>query len=505
MDDLKGKTLGRYKLLEDIGQGGMSTVYKARDLDKKREVAVKVLTPYVAQEPKFRARFDREIRLLKNLEHDHIVPVLNYGEDEGITYIVMPYYSGGTLQDRVDNGGLGLDEVGRFMQELTDALQYAHDQGIVHRDIKPSNILLDEDGQAMLSDFGFAYVSETSHSLTGSVLIGTPAFMSPEQCKGEEVDARSDQYSLGAVLYQLTTGRLPYEGDTPMSVVIKHLNDPLPRPRYVNRHLPDVLEAVIMQAMAKDPDDRYESIGAMSLAFAAAMDESVDPETGLARAAYIGPAPETQVIVHKERGVVALLTRNRVAAGIVLLALLALPITAFALNGRLSGLNGAAAGSQTPTPSIFLLATIDALSTENAKALGDSEEPGAVETAVAATVEAMRLFDEPEATVPPTSEIETTSTPTPTPTNTPWFTLRNPTDPPDDDPPGPPPPTSTSIVPTPSPTPGPSSTPSSTNTPVPPSTDTPPPPPTSQPDATRTPKPCSEYPPNNPKHCPPTP
>jgi len=488
MDDLKGKTLGRYKLLEDIGQGGMSTVYKARDLDKKAEVAVKVLTPFVAQEPKFRTRFDREIRLLKNLEHDHIVPVLNYGEDEGITYIVMPYYSGGTLQDRVDNGGLGLDEVGRFMQELTGALQYAHDEGIVHRDIKPSNILLDKDGRAMLSDFGFAYVSETSHSLTGSVLIGTPAFMSPEQCKGEEVDARSDQYSLGAVLYQLTTGRLPYEGDTPMSVVIKHLNDPLPRPRYINPYLPDVLEAVIMQAMAKDADDRYESIGAMNLAFAAALDESVDPETGLARAAYIGPAPETQVIVHEERGVGALLTRNRVAAGVVLLALLALPITAFALNGRLSGLNGAAASSQTPTPSVFLLATIDALSTENAKALGDSEEPGTVETAVAATVEAMGMFDGPQATETPTELLEPTSTPTPSPTSI--ITRGGATDTNDDgDPPGPPPPTSTLAGPTNTPVSGPTDTPSSpTDTPIAPTstspvpTDTPvPPPPTSTP------------------------
>ena len=477
MDDLKGKTLGRYKLLEDIGQGGMSTVYKARDLDTKQEVAVKVLTPHVAQEPKFRERFDREIRLLKGLEHDHIVPVLNYGEDEGITYIVIPYYSGGTLQDRVDNSGLGLDEVGRFMEELTAALQYAHDEGIVHRDIKPSNILLDKDGQAMLSDFGFAYVSETSHSLTGSVLIGTPAFMSPEQCSGEEVDARSDQYSLGAVLYQLTTGQLPYEGDTPMSVVIKHLNDPLPRPRYINPHLPDVLEVVIMKAMAKDPDDRYESIGGMNVAFAAGMDESVDPETGRARAAYIGPAPETQVIVYKERGIVALLTRNRVAVGAVLLALLALPITAFALNGGLSGLNGAAVSSQTPTPSLFLLATIDALSTENAAALGGSEEPGAVETAVAATVDAMGLFDGPQATETQTPEIEATSTPTPTPTNTPWFRFGNPTNPPDDDPPGPPPPTSTSIVPPPTPSPGSTSTPSVTDTPVPPATNTPVPPP----------------------------
>jgi len=238
----------------------------------------------------------------------------------------------------------------------------------------------------------------------------------------------------------------------------------------------------------------------MNLAFAAAMDESVDPETGLARAAYIGPAPETQVIVHKERGVIALLTRNRVAAGVVLLALLALPITAFALNGRLSGLSGAVAGSQTPTPSQFLLATIDALSTENAAALGDSEEPGAVETAVAATVEAMGLFD--QATETPTSEIEPTSTSTPTPTNTPWFRFGNPTDPPDDDPPGPPPPTSTSIPPTPTPPLGSTSTPAATNTPVAPSTNTPvpPPPPATDPPPTKKPKPCT---PGNP--CTPTP
>ncbi len=475
MDDLKGKTLGRYRLLEDIGQGGMSTVYKARDLDKKKEVAVKVLTPYVAQEPKFRARFDREIRLLKDLEHQHIVPVLNYGEDEGITYIVMPYYSGGTLQNLVDNGGLGLDEVGRFMADVTAALQYAHDKGIVHRDIKPSNILLDENGRAMLSDFGFAYVSETSHSLTGSVLIGTPAFMSPEQCRGEDINARSDQYSLGAVLYQLTTGRLPYDGDTPMSVVIKHISDPLPRPRFLNPHLPDVLEAVIMQAMAKDPEDRYESMSAMNLAFATGLEEAVDPETGLARTEYIGPAPETQVIVHKERGLLALLTRNRLATGVAILALFAIPLTAFALNGSLTSSNGEAVGSETPTPSQFLLATIDALSTANAAALGGSQEPGAVETAVAATVEAMGLFDQPEVAVIPTETPEPTSTPTPSPTSR--ITLGGGTDedPPGPPPPGPPPPTS--VGPTPTPSPGASSTPGETGTPLPSPTSTPVPPP----------------------------
>ena len=515
MDDLKGMTLGRYKLLEDIGQGGMSMVYKARDLNSDKEVAVKVLTPYVAQEPKFRARFDREIRLLRDLQHDNIVPVLNYGEEEGITYIVMPFYSGGTLQDRIDDSGLGLDEVGTFLANVTAALEYAHQKGIVHRDIKPSNILIDKGGQSMLSDFGFAYVSETSHSLTGSVLIGTPAFMSPEQCSGEEVDARSDQYSLGAVLYQLTVGRLPYDGDTPMSVVVKHLNEPLPRPRYLNPHLPDVLEAVILKAMEKDPENRYQSIGELNLAFADGLEDSVDSQTGLARPEAIGPAPATQVIEDKPRGIVGLLTRNRVAAAAVLLALLTLPLTAFALSGRLTGSNSvAAASSETPTPPEHLQATIDALSTENAEALGGSEEPGAVETAVAATVKAMGAFNESEvATETPTPVIEVISTPTST--STPSFRSGGAGDedppgppppgppppgppPPGPPPPGPPPPTSTTIGPTDTPPPGPSDTPAAPDPPPASNTPNPPPSPISPPDPTKKPKKCT---PGQPEYC----
>ena len=413
MDGLTGKTLGRYRLMEPIGQGGMSTVYQAHDLDRLELVALKVLSPYVAQEPRFRARFDREIKLLKELQQPNIVPILNYGDEEGITYIVMPFYSGGTLQTRIENGGLGLGEVGLFLADISGALEYAHDKGIVHRDIKPSNVLLDHEGRAHLSDFGFAYVSNTSHSLTGSVLIGTPAFMSPEQCKGEEVDARSDQYSLGAVLYQATTGRLPYDAETPMAVVIKHISEPLPRPRYLNPYLPDAIEAVVLRAMEKNLEHRYASISELNQAFQQALHESLDPGTGLAKPEAIGPAPATQVIEAPRRRGLWLWLSNRRGYALATLALVALSLTAWALTGGPTGTDNAVeASAGTPTPSVLLLGTIAALSTENARAIGESAEPGLVETAVAATVSAMGLFD-------PADGSTATAGPSPTPTRTP--------------------------------------------------------------------------------------
>jgi len=413
MDGLTGRTLGRYRLMEPIGQGGMSTVYQAHDLDRLELVALKVLSPYVAQEPRFRERFDREVKLLKELRQPNIVPILNYGEEEGITYIVMPFYSGGTLQTRIENGGLGLGEVGQFMDDITGALEYAHQKGIVHRDIKPSNVLLDHEGRAHLSDFGFAYVSNTSHSLTGSVLIGTPAFMSPEQCKGEEVDARSDQYSLGAVLYQATTGHLPYDAETPMAVVIKHISEPLPRPRYLNPYLPDAIEAVVLHSMEKDLESRYASIGEMNQAFQHALREVLDPDTGLARPEAIGPAPATQVIEAPRRRGLWLWLSNHRGYALAALGLLALALAAWALSGGPTGTEGSVeASGGTPTPSAFLLGTIAALSTENALAMGGSAEPGLIETAVAGTVSAMGLLD-------PTQGLTATAGSSPTPTRTP--------------------------------------------------------------------------------------
>jgi len=472
MDELTGRTLGRYRLMEPIGHGGMSTVYKAHDLDLLEVVALKVLSPYVAQEPRFKARFDREVKLLKELRQPNIVPVLNYGEEEGITYIVMPFYSGGTLQRRIENGGLGLGEVGRFMADISSALEYAHHREIVHRDIKPSNVLMDQDGRAHLSDFGFAYVSNTSHSLTGSVLIGTPAFMSPEQCRGEEVDPRSDLYSLGAVLYQATTGRLPFDAETPMAVVIKHISEPLPRPRYLNPYLPDAIEAVVLRAMAKDLDLRYASIGEMNLAFQQALSESVDLDTGLARPEAIGPAPLTQVIeAPGRRGLWFWLSKRRGYA-LAALALLALSLAAWALAGRPPATDGSVeASGGTPTPSVHLLGTIAALSTENALAMGGSAEPGLVETAVAATVAAMGLFDPAEGST-------VTAGPSPTPTRTPNAGTSS-TPGGGSGPPPPPPPASTPMPPA-SATSGPApSAPPPTSTSIPPTA--PPPPPTTTP------------------------
>ncbi|MGH2619691.1 MAG: serine/threonine protein kinase, partial [Anaerolineales bacterium] len=483
MEGLTGKTLGRYRLMEPIGQGGMSTVYQAHDLDRLELVALKVLSPYVAQEPRFKARFDREVILLKELHQPNIVPILNYGEEEGITYIVMPFYSGGTLQRRIENGGLGLGEVGRFMDDISGALEYAHHRGIVHRDIKPSNVLMDQDGRAHLSDFGFAYVGNTSHSLTGSVLIGTPAFMSPEQCRGEEVDPRSDLYSLGAVLYQATTGRLPYDAETPMAVVIKHISEPLARPRYVNPYMPDAIEAVVLQAMEKDLDRRYASIGEMNQAFQHALGESLDPDTGLARPEAIGPAPATQVIEAPRRRGFWLWLSNRRGYVLAAFALVALFLAAWALTGGPAGTdNSVEASIGTPTPSAHLLGTIAALSTENALALGGSAEPGLVETAVAATVSAMGLFD-------PADGSTATAGPSPTPTRTPSAGASS--TPGGSGPPPPPPP---GPLPTQTPLPPPTantgpapSAPPATSTPVPPtaappsSTAPPPPPPTIKP------------------------
>ncbi|MEE8568319.1 MAG: serine/threonine-protein kinase, partial [Anaerolineales bacterium] len=291
MPDLIGKAVGCYTVLEQIGRGGMATVYKALNRNDGQTVAIKVLTPQLAMEENFRARFRREARVLRKFKHPNIVPVLDYGEANGLVYLVMPFMQVGTLRDRMLSGELRVQEAASIVNQIASALQYAHDARVIHRDVKPSNILIDENGNAWLSDFGFAHVSDSSLSLTGSALIGTPAYISPEQINGSKITHLSDQYSLGVLLYHLSTGRLPYDADTPIAIAIKHATEPLPRPRSVNPNLPDAVEAILIKALAKDPAQRFNSVAEFNDAFQAALQQALDPVSGLLKPGAVGTAP----------------------------------------------------------------------------------------------------------------------------------------------------------------------------------------------------------------------
>ncbi len=275
---LVGRTIGRYHIVEQVGQGGMSSVFRAVETTTSRTVAIKIISPYLANEPQFKARFEREIRLLRRLQHPNIIPILDFGEAEGLAFIVMPFIATGTLHERLQNGPLDPVQGGRIIDQIASALTCAHEDGVIHRDVKPSNVLLDQQGNAILSDFGFARPQDTSQNLTGSALIGTPAYMSPEQCRGEPLDARSDQYSFAIMLYQITTGQLPFDGDTPMAVALKHVSVPLPRPRSVSPSLPEGVELVLIKALAKDPALRFASVMDLNQAFQAQLKAALEPK-----------------------------------------------------------------------------------------------------------------------------------------------------------------------------------------------------------------------------------
>jgi ligand-binding sensor domain-containing protein len=299
MQQYVGMRLGGYQIVEQIGQGGMATVCKAYQPSMDRYVAIKILPSHFTEDESFVGRFTQEARTLARLEHPHILPVHDYGEQEGITYLVMRYVEAGTLKDLItQRGPIEVKEAARIVSQVASALECGHSQGVIHRDVKPSNVLIDQQGNTFLTDFGIAkLVAETAQFTASGAVIGTPAYMAPEQGMGQPVDARCDIYSLGVVLYELVTGRVPFQAETPLAVLLKHVNDPLPPPRQIRPDLPAAVERVILKAMAKSPDDRYQTARELAAALertvADALDErdvSVPPED-LHDKTVLKPAP----------------------------------------------------------------------------------------------------------------------------------------------------------------------------------------------------------------------
>ena len=266
--NLIGQSLGRYHILEQLGEGGMATVYKAYDTRLDRNVAVKVILSSRGHSERFLKRFEREAKALAQLSHANIVKVLDYGEQESLPYLVMEYIPGGTLKGRLGRL-MPWQEAANLLIPIAKALAHAHAHNIVHRDIKPSNILMTETGEPMLSDFGIAKIleSEETIDLTGTgVGLGTPEYMAPEQGLGEAVDHRADIYALGIIFYELVTGRTPFRADTPMAVMVKKATEPLPRPTQFVREIPESVEQVLIKALARDPKNRFDNMTAFSSA-----------------------------------------------------------------------------------------------------------------------------------------------------------------------------------------------------------------------------------------------
>jgi serine/threonine protein kinase len=260
--DLTGKHLSNYKILGKLGKGGMATVYKAHELSLNRVVALKVLSPRLSEDTEFIKRFQREAQAAAKLNHPHIVQIYAIGEEKGIHYFAMEYIKGKTLAHlKKEEGTLTAARAIPIIKQVAEALGEAHKVGLVHRDIKPSNIMMDASGRAKVTDFGIAYVAEAKTKLTreGSI-IGTPEYLSPEQCEGKPLDGRSDIYSLGVTLYEMLSGKTPYEADTPVSMLMKIVQGNFLPLHQVNPNVPLPVRKLVEKMMQTDTQKRYANV-----------------------------------------------------------------------------------------------------------------------------------------------------------------------------------------------------------------------------------------------------
>ncbi|MEZ4671892.1 MAG: serine/threonine-protein kinase [Anaerolineae bacterium] len=275
MTELIGHKLGQYDVTAQLGKGGMATVYQATQASMKRTVAIKILPRALTHEEKFLERFYREVQIAASLQHPHILPVYDFGQYEELPYIVMAYMSGGTLADLMAHGPMDNEMVLRTVNQMASALEYAHSKGVIHRDFKPGNVLLDENRNTYLTDFGLAKMSESSGALTGTGILGTPTYMSPEQSEPGELTPAADIYALGITVFQMLTGHAPFEAATPLGVLMAHLTHPIPDVRSLRAELNDGVQAVIDRSMAKKPEDRYQRATELADALAEAMGQKI--------------------------------------------------------------------------------------------------------------------------------------------------------------------------------------------------------------------------------------
>jgi tetratricopeptide (TPR) repeat protein len=269
-----GQTLGKYQLLKELGRGGFATVYQGYDAGLERYVALKVLHPELTRDEVALRRFQREATAVARMRHPNIIIVYEFGEDKstGSAYIVMEFVEGDTLKPRLGKP-TPLEETQRIIGDVASALDYAHGRGVIHRDIKPANILITTENQVVLADFGIALLAQNSSSLTRG-LLGTPQYMAPEQALGEPIDARSDLYALGIVLFEMLAGQPPFRGDSPLATLALQVNAPLPKLRSLNPAVPEAVEAMIERALAKDPAQRYPTAAEFRAALQAAAEDA---------------------------------------------------------------------------------------------------------------------------------------------------------------------------------------------------------------------------------------
>jgi len=278
MADLIGQRLGQYEIISLLGKGGMAKVYRARQVNVRRDVAIKVIESRLVETPEFVRRFEREAQTIANLNHPFILKLFDFGQHDDLLYLVMELQQGGSLNARIrEQGPLSGEQTARYLDQISEALDYAHERGIIHRDLKPQNVLLDERGNAILTDFGIArIVDANTTALTGTgIAMGTPGYMAPEQWYGKDVDSRTDEYALAIMTYEMLTGKTPFVGDTPANVMYMHLNVSPPSLRTSRPDLPPAVDVVLNKALAKDPDQRFQTAADFAKAFRTALSGSV--------------------------------------------------------------------------------------------------------------------------------------------------------------------------------------------------------------------------------------